>query len=243
MKHQSQQSSLCTGILVLFLATFTGFPSFSLALDLNETPKDPPKSTNGSNNRQEVFLGYHNWDDLAKLSPDAGGSFDSGGYNLGAAFHWKTGRWGNGDVLSGIDFALFTNDSNIPNSFGDLIARGLYITPSVKLVFDGAISPRYALDFGLGYYLVDIADLKIFSGGGYFERELWEASAFGGYVGASVDFPSESSNGRSGFSLSAKIHFFDLGKVSDQGGTNTLGSDAGSLSGPVTMLQLGYFWF
>jgi len=194
----------------------------------------------------EGFLGFQNWDELSRLTPAGGGSFDSGGFNLGGAFHWRMRERERNDLLVGLDFALFSNESGIRHIREDLLSRGLYVTPSVKLIFDDGAGPRYALDLGVGYYLVDIAEVESYYGG-YSEDELWEDSAFGGYIGASVDFPTEASNRRRGFSISAKIHFFDLGVVSDEGfflvSPGTLGPNAGSLSGPVIMFQFGYHWY
>ncbi len=240
MKRRTRTTLLFTRHFILCIVTLAGTPSLSVA----QAPDEELQSERRL--RKEIFLGYHKWDELAELSPAAGGSFDSNGFNLGAAFHWRMGEWGRSDVLAGLDFALFSNDSNVRHIGDDLISRGLYITPSIKLMFDNGTGPVYALDFGLGYYLVDIADVSFFDFGGYSEDQLWEDSAFGGYLGASVDFPSKKSNRLAGFSMSAKIHFFDLGKVADEGpvfvAPGTLGSDAGSLSGPVVMLQFGYYW-
>ena len=195
--------------------------------------------------RSELFLGYYKWDQLAQLSSAGGGSFNANGVSLGGASHWSVAEWGRSDILAGFDFALFSNESNVRHVSEDVISRGLYITPSIKLMFDNGTGPRYSLDFGLGYYLVDIAEVISFNGG-YSEDELWEDSAFGGYVGATVDFPTKKSNWERGFFMSAKVHYFDLGKVADEGfvfSSGTLGSDAGNLSGPVVMLQFGYHMF
>lgn len=241
MKRRTRTTLLFTRRFILFIVTLAGAPSLSIA----QAPDEGLQSDRRL--RKEIFLGYHKWDELAQLSPAAAGSFDSNGFNLGAAFHWRTGEWGRSDVLAGLDFAFFSNDSSVRHIGDDVISRGLYITPSIKLMFDNGTSPVYALDFGLGYYLVDIAEVTLFDFGAYFEDQLWEDSAFGGYVGASVDFPNKKRNRLAGFSLSAKIHFFDLGKVTDEGSVaiarGTLGPDAGSLSGPVVMLQFGYYWF
>jgi hypothetical protein len=198
------------------------------------------------NSRSEVFLGFQSWDELSQLTPSSGGSFDTIGFNLGGAFHWSIREQEGADLMAGLDFALFSNDSNIHHIREDLISRGLYITPSMKWLFDDGDGPRYALDFGLGYYLVDIAEVELYDFGGYSEDELWEDSAFGAYIGGSVDFPSERSNRGGGFSASMKVHFFNLGNVGDEGVasffTNTLGTNAGKLTGPVIMFQFGYHW-
>lgn len=227
-------------LLLLASLWLCGAPAVVVAQSSPPQPSDPRRV------RSEVFFGAQNWSELSELTPAAGGSFDSTGVNLGAAFHWRLRERERSDLLAGIDFALFPNESNVRHLSEDLLSRGLYVTPSVKLLFDDGDGPRYGLDFGFGYYLVDIAEVET-AFGGYFEDELWEASAFGGYIGASIDFPTEASNRRRGFSMSAKIHFFDLGVVSDEGFVaatrGTLGPNAGSLSGPVIMFQFGYHWY
>jgi hypothetical protein len=43
--------------------------------------------------------------------------------------------------------------------------------------------------------------------------------------------------------MSLKIHFVDFGTVRDEGRLPpTLGQDAGRLSGPIYVYQLGYRW-
>jgi hypothetical protein len=195
--------------------------------------------------RKEVFLGIHAWDDVSTLEPAAVGRFDSEGFNLGAAFHWRRWQLTNSSMLVGFDVALFSNESSIRHVRDDLIARGLYVTPSVKWVRNSASGVEVALDFGLGFYGADIAEVEIFKGGGYVESEVWEDTTLGGYIGGSVDF-SDTGDRRRGFSVSAKIHVFDLGQVNDEKSSaliGTLGSNAGSLSGPVFTIQGSYHWY
>ncbi len=231
----------CRTLWLSVLVWFWGFPAIVVAQSSSSEPSDARRT------RSEVFFGVQSWDDLSSLTPAAGGSFNSTGVNLGAAFHWRLRERERSDVLGGVDFAFFPTSSNIPHGRGDVLSRGLYITPSVKLLFDDGNGPRYGLDFGLGFYQVDLAEAESDGFGGWSDWDFWESSVVGGYVGASVDFPRESSNRESGFSMSAKIHFLDLGEVRDEGAANlvrgVLGQNAGSLSGPIIMLQFGYQWY
>jgi hypothetical protein len=190
--------------------------------------------------RGEAFLGYHSWDELGQLTPEGSGSFDTGGFNLGVAGHWRVRDQQHGDLWLGVDFAFFSNESDIRYLGEDLLSRGMYITPSIKWLLERGEGPRYSLDLGLGFYLVDIAVLPA-------DEELWEDPAFGGYIGASLELPLGGSTRRRGLSLSAKIHMFDLGEVGDEeilfGQAPVLGSNAGSLAGPVLMFQFGYHWY
>jgi len=239
MKRRARNNFLRKEYLILFIVMLVGPASVSVA----QTPEE--ELAHDRRVRGEVFLGYHQWDALAQLSSPDNEGFSSGGVNLGAGVHWGVSEWGRSNILAGFDFALFSNESNIHHISADVTSRGLYLTPSVKLMFDNGTGPRYGFDFGLGYYLVDIAEV-ISANGGFSDDEVWEDSAFGGYAGVTVDFPTRKSNWRRGFFMSAKVHYFDLGNVADEGfvfGPGTLGPNAGNLSGPVVMLQFGFHGF
>ncbi len=115
---------------ITIFAMLVGPPSLSVA-------QVPDEGLGGNRRaRGEVFLGYQKWDGLAQLSSPDDGSFSSGGFSLGGAHHWNVGQWGHSDILAGLDFALFSNESNVHHISEDVISRGLYITPSIKLMFD-----------------------------------------------------------------------------------------------------------
>ena len=77
----------------------------------------------------------------------------------------------------------------------------------------------------------------------YWETQLWAASAAGGYLGGTVDFGGGDPTSTRGVMMSLKIHFVDFGTVRDEGRLPpTLGQDAGRLTGPIYVYQLGYRW-
>jgi len=190
--------------------------------------------------RYEIAIGAHSWPGLAGLQAAQGGAFDEVGFNLNLAAHWAVKRFAGSELLAGIDLGLMSNDSNIRFVWGDVTARNGYIAPSVKWMFGRR--HRYSLDAGLGYYVQDVAEVAG-SYPYYWETQLWEDSTVGGYVGTTIDFRGGDPYRTHGMMASFKVHFLEFGTVQDEGPLpTTLGGDAGSLSGPVYMLQFGYRW-
>ena len=189
--------------------------------------------------RSEFAFGFNSWAALADLRPVADGEFDEIGYSLSGAVHWLFRYRAESELLLGLDFGLLPNESSITYVNQDLLARALYIVPSLKWKL--GTKKRLSLDAGLGYYLVDIAGIAS-EYPLYIETEFWEDSGLGGFIGASWNFDSATSN--NGTLISLKAHFLDLGTVRDQDPflPARLGPDAGKLSGPVYQLQLGYRW-
>ncbi|MDX1508948.1 MAG: hypothetical protein R3358_11755 [Woeseiaceae bacterium] len=192
--------------------------------------------------RWEASLGMHAWPSIGDIDPFAGGSFDELGFNLGFAVHVRTRQQQQRELLAGFDVGFFSSESNITLFTEDLTARGLYATPSVKWMF-GANRQRYSLDAGIGYYLVDIAEVTSIDFG-YSEVELWQASGVGGYLGGTWDIAPRDPLKTRGWMLGLKVHFFDLGDVRDENPAlpARLGPAAGDLKGPVYQLQFGYRW-
>ena len=189
--------------------------------------------------RYEVALGFSSWSALADLQPVTDGSFDSVGFVFSGAVHWPVRAYEKSGLLLGIEAGLFPNESDIRFVSDNLLGRGLYLTPSLK--WKPGAKRRLSLDAGLGYYLVDIAEV-VSDYPWYFETELWSDSSIGGFVGATWDFGSAAR--RRGAMLSMKAHFFDMGTVRDEDPLlpARLGPNAGNLSGPMFQLQLGYRW-
>ncbi len=193
-----------------------------------------------SRGRYEFALGAHSWPNLADLDAARGGTFDAVGFNINLAAHWPVKRYAEAELLAGIDLGLFSNDSDIRFTSESITARNGYLVPSVKWMFGRR--HRYSLDAGIGYYLQDIAEVA----GDYpfyWETQLWEEGAAGGYLGGTIDFRGGEPSRSRGFMMSLKIHFVDFGTVRDEGPLPpTLGEDAGTLSGPVYVYQVGYRW-
>jgi hypothetical protein len=191
--------------------------------------------------RYEIAVGAHAWPGLADVEPVADGSFDEVGLSISAAVHWPVWRFDDSELMVGGDLGLFTNESSIPFITDDIIARAGYVAPSVKWMFGR--HHRYSLDAGLGYYLLDIAEVA----GEYpaiFETQLWEDDAIGAYIGGTLDISGGRPGKSRGLMLSAKVHFVEFSRVRDETPffPATLGQDAGDIKGPVYMFQIGYRW-
>lgn len=183
--------------------------------------------------RAELWIAVSSWPSLEAIRPVAGGRFDAVGFGLGSAIYVPLRAFGNSELLAGIDGFIAANDSNIRGAFADVLARQLYLGGSLKWVFGEDRS--YSLDTGIGYHLVDMAEVgDAYSG---IEREVWETSRVSGYVGASWDLPAFRLDSPGRWMLGLKAFFADFGTVS---GPGPIGFDAGRLDGPLYMLQVGY---
>ena len=190
--------------------------------------------------RYEIAIGAHSWPGLADLDAARYGEFDAAGFNISFAAHWPVKRMSDSELLAGIDLGLLANDSDIRFISESITARNGYLAPSVKWMFGR--KHRYSLDAGIGYYLQDITEV-IAEYPLYGETQLWEEGAAGGYLGGTIDFGGGEPSRSRGVMMSLKIHFVDFGTVRDEGRLPpTLGQDAGRLTGPIYVYQLGYRW-
>lgn len=195
----------------------------------------------GTGVRTELHLGAHSWPSVGDLEPAAGGRFDDVGFSLGGSLHWPVGKQPDRRWLIGVDLGLFPTDSNIDFVSEDVVARGGYLTPSVK--WQTKSGGPWTIDAGIGVYIVDIAEV-VSAYGGFVETELWEQTTLGGYVGTTWNSAPNDAFDNNGLFVSLKIHFADFGNVRDENPLlpTTLGSDAGKLSGPVYQVLIGYRW-
>jgi hypothetical protein len=189
--------------------------------------------------RYEIAIGGHSWPGLADIRPVRDGSFDEAGFNISLSGHWPVKRFARSELLVGGDLGFFSNESSIPFITEDVTARTGYLGPSLKWMFGS--NHRYSLDAGLGYYLLDIAEVAG-EYPGIFETQLWEDEAIGGYVGGTIDFGGGRPGKSRGFMLSMKVHIVEFEQVRDETPffPATLGQDAGDIAGPVYMFQVGY---
>ncbi len=199
--------------------------------------QEPASSERGT--RFELWLGATSWPALGDLQPLATGSFDDIGFGLGGSIHLPVRQFDDSELLLGVDAFVDSTESNISGVIDDLIARHMYVGGSAKWRFGSA--RNLSLDAGLGFHLVDIAELDS-DYLGFVEIEYWESSRLGGFVGATWDFGMGRPGISRGFFLAVKVHFVDFGSVQDEGALllPLLGQGAGTLDGPIYMLQIGY---
>ncbi len=191
--------------------------------------------------RYELAIGTQSWPGVGDLQPLGGGTFDELGFNLAAAIHWRVRRFEKSELLLGVDLSLMSNTSDVPLLLDDVMVRDIYLGPSLKWVFGQR--HRYSLDAGITFHEVDIAEVAG-NAYGYIETEIWSDRAVGGYVGTTMDIGAGIPDKRRGMTLAFRVHFVDFGVVADENlqFLQTLGPDAGVLSGPIYVFQIGYHW-
>lgn len=180
------------------------------------------------------------WPALTDLEPASGGSFDSLGFGLSASWHTPVARFASSELLLGIDGMIGGTDSGINATYDQLITRQFYLGGSVKWAFGDA--RNIALDAGIGYHQVDMADLS-YSWWTSIENEHWGAESASAFVGATWDVGAGTPGKSSGLSIGFRVQFADFGTVADTnrlGISPTLGPDAGDLDGPLYILKIGY---
>lgn len=189
--------------------------------------------------RWEVWLGPIGWPALAELDPAAAGRFDDTGFALGGAFHVPIASSGGGELLAGVDLWVGGVDSSIAGLYDTLVARDFYLGPSLK--YRPAFLRTFYLDAGIGLHLVDVADVSDYYLAGI-EVRNWESSAVGAYVGATWDAGMMREGRHGGLYMSVEVHYVDLGQVYDEatGFGPLLGAAAGTLDGPLYLVQFGY---
>jgi hypothetical protein len=183
----------------------------------------------GPNQRQwgwSVSLGVMHWPDLGEVSSHPGGEFDQNGFGVEIAWYRRTLHWRDADVLLGVDFGIFTAESDIAATADDLVQRGLYLTPSVKIGLGEA--NRLWLEGGAGWYEVDIAELDCSASASICAEidDPFNDGTVGGYLGLRLLL------GQSAF-VNLRVHHADFG--------NVIGVDSiqGGLKGPFYLLSLG----
>ena len=174
-------------------------------------------------------LGVSSWDALQDLDPEAGGGFNSVGWNIDFGAHRGVTHWGPAEVLLGADFGLFGTEGDIPALRGDFTQRGLYLTPSAKFRYGERARTYLDLELGIGWYKVDIVELNCSSYGCSDYNEPFDSDELGAYVGVTAGLGPW-------FIVGLRAHMADFGEVSG------LGADAGELTGPIYTLNIGAAW-
>lgn len=209
---------------LLWLFLVTGSPALCQDAIAEDQANSAPKWS-GS-----VSIGASSWGSLQDLSSENGEGFDSIGWSLDFGGHRYMTRWGSADVLLGADFGFFGAEGDIPGLRVDYTQRGLYLTPSTRLRFGERGKRHMDIEFGIGWYEVDIVELDCESGGICSELdEPFNSDKIGGYVGVSGGF------GR-WFVMGLRVHMADFGEVSG------VGDVPATLDGPIVTLNFGLSW-
>ena len=175
-------------------------------------------------------IGASSWGSLQDLSSENGEGFDSIGWSLDFGGHRYMTRWGSADVLLGADFGFFGAEGDIPGLRVDYTQRGLYLTPSTRFRFGERGKRHMDIEFGIGWYEVDIVELDCESGGICSELdEPYNSDRMGGYAGVSGGFGQW-------FVMGLRVHMADFGEVSGVGAAPV------QLDGPVVTLNFGLSW-
>ena len=177
-------------------------------------------------------LGATSWSDLGDVQSSLGGDFDQYGLALDMSVH-RVVDVGDSSLLLGVDLGFFSTDSRIPGIYEDLIQRGVYLTPSVRLRFGESGRGHFDLEAGAGWYNTDFAELDCddynsFLGGPVCTEinDPFDSNAFGGYLGIRGGFNKY-------FTAGFRAHFADFGEVSG------LPTVSGDLGGPVYTIMFG----
>ena len=177
-------------------------------------------------------IGAMSWGDLGDVQSTLGGNFDNYGFALDMSLHRRV-EVGDATLLLGGDLGFFSTESNIPGIFEDLVQRGVYLTPSMRLRFGDSNRSYVDLEAGAGWYNTDFAEIDcdnygtIFGGPVCTEiNDPFDSNAFGGYLGIKAGF-------NKWFTAGLRAHFADFGQVT---GLPTVDGDLG---GPVYTLMFG----
>ncbi len=191
--------------------------------------------------RWELWGAATSWPALSDLDPEAGGSFNSTGFGIGLSAHWPVGEFEDSTLMIGAEGAFTSTSSDIPVYLDELYADDVYVALSTKWLVGE--HRGFAIDAGLAYHLMDITQREnYYYYYDYEEFQSWEESALGGFVGVTWDTWAGKPGKDGGLALALKVHFVDFGTVQDEDifVEPVLGSNAGTLDGPLYMVQLGY---
>lgn len=192
---------------------------------------------NGLQGRYELWAGPISWPGLDNVRA-LQGEFDSIGLGLGLGFHFAVRSFEAGDLLVGFDLSLSGVDSDIDGYFSTVMAQHMFLGASAKWLFGE--SRKLSLDAGFGWHEVEIADMSTVFWG--IEETLWSGGRIGTWAGLSWDIGQRQPGSTGGLFIAARAHFVEFGKVRDEGPVSApvLGPAAGTLDGPIYVLEIGY---
>jgi hypothetical protein len=229
---------------------------FEMAKAGNDSQEDPTNQDE-KGEEPETFLprkknfytilgGAVYWQNLGELEHTLSGSgsgpfgdFKDWGYNIEIAYHRLITQWSGNDIQLGIDFGVFFNenerDFQLPIPPGgetlelDLNSRGLYLTPSVRVVIGKYGSTRLFLGAGVGFYMVDFVE-QLPEGDEVYE--FAEKETIGAYLSAGMGIPLSTPD-RLILRIEGKVHFVNFGDL------GAFAPGAGDLKGPIYIFQAG----
>ena len=220
----------CRAVCVLLAATMLS----GAALAHEEDPPTPRSM------RWDLSLDLPIWPALGDLQPVASGSFDDLGFGLGMSAQWSVKQFASSELMLGIDGSIAATDSSVSGGYEDLLARQIYLGASAKwLVGD---KRNLSFDVGFGYHEVDMAQVDS-DWYDTWEHEHWSSSKPSGYIGATWDVGAGRPHRNDGVFVGFRVHFVDFGRVYDEDTLSPvpiLGTDAGTLDGPLYFLRIGY---
>jgi hypothetical protein len=208
--------------------------------DTEETPLPRKK------NYFSILGGAVYWQNLGELEHSLSGTgsgpfgdFKEWGYNVEIGYHRLITQFLGSDIQLGMDFGAFFNENEtdfqllIPPG-GETLeialnSRGLYLTPSVKMVIGKYGSTRLFLGAGVGFYMLDFVE-QLPDGDEVYE--FAEKETIGGYLSAGVGFPLSPPD-RLILRIEGKVHFVNFGDL------GAFAPGAGDLKGPIYMFQAG----
>lgn len=182
--------------------------------------------------RLRLNFGFGLWEGQQDLDPAGTGEFDAGPVTFEFGGDYRVADWDTTDLYVGLDLGIMTTESDIEGQFTSPTSDLGYILPSLALYFGASDSRRLNVRAGYGRYSVEYSEWVDLTS---LNRSFSE-TAFGGFVGAGVDFPLQAGSGRHSITLDTRLHFVDFGEVV------RLGPDTGNVAGPIWTIQLGWGW-
>ncbi|MGI9234014.1 MAG: hypothetical protein ACR2RD_10325 [Woeseiaceae bacterium] len=191
--------------------------------------------------RWEMWLAATYWPAFGDLQPLEGGSFDSYGFGLGGSALWPIAETENTELLLGAELAVLVHGSDVPTFLEEVVGTDGYLALSTKWMLGNKRS--VSLDAGYAYHWIDISQVDY----DYFnydsdDVEIWDDGASGPFVGFTWDTWAGREGKNGGLALAFRVHFVDFDTVRDEdiNVLPVLGPDAGTLDGPIYLLQIGY---